>query len=154
VVPQLVLVLSSPAHRTRAALAVAGGWLRTVLALRAQVAAAIVVALLFLALGGDTGLPVDDAIMRWLEGPRHGVLAVLAALATAWLLVVTGVACWCAYQEPPSAAATAPSRRRPVAVMLAGVLLLGIGVDLALFRHRSVGFALVFPGATLALLSL
>jgi hypothetical protein len=124
---------------------------RRLVALRGQLVVMALVAVTFLALGGDIGVQVDDVIMRWVEQPQHGFAAVLAALVLTVLLALTGFVCVDGYSAPPAPA------QKPLSpgllLLLAGV---GIGVAagglvLALGASYGIGYLLVFPGAVLAL---
>jgi hypothetical protein len=152
VLPLLVLVVATPAHRARQLLALAGRWWAALTALRAQFAAAVVVLAVFLALRGDTGLQIDDAIMRWLEQPSHLVFAVVIAVGASWLFAVSAVVSRDAYRQPPRGRASTAAGCLATAGL--GVLLLAAGLLAALGWHHTVGYALVFPGAVLVFLGL
>jgi hypothetical protein len=130
---------------------------RQVTALRAQAVTAVLLAGVFAALGGDLGLQIDDAIMRWIEEPRHLATAVVAALLLGWLMVVTGLACCAAYERRPPPKSTVDGQ--PVDLSLTAVVLLGVagtvllvgGLTIALLARYAVGYAAVFPGAALLL---
>jgi hypothetical protein len=130
------------------------GWLRRLgrqlVALRAQVVSAGLVAAVFLALRGELGLQIDDVVMRWIEQPNHLAAAVLAALAMSLLIALSGEECCAAYEEPPRWKGELRVRT-VVAAGLVGLVLLVAGLWVALGSGHAFGYAAVFPGAALTL---
>jgi hypothetical protein len=130
-------------------------WLREIIALRAQLLPALLVPTLLVLLGGDLGIQVDDLAMRWVERPASAVLAGLAAVATSWLILITGRASWAVSLTPPKRTAH-PSRAQLWLVLGIGAALVAAWVGLRV-TGRAWGNILVWPGIALivfAILSL
>jgi hypothetical protein len=127
-------------------------WLGWLVALRAQlVAAALLAALVFL-LHGDLGLQIDDVAMRWIEDRTPGVLAVVGAAFASWLLLLSGEVCWYRHWQPRRPARPV-SRRGLVVGCVLGLLVAAGGLVIVAVLHRSFGAVLVWPGAAVLLFS-
>ncbi|HKT06225.1 MAG TPA: hypothetical protein VJT31_42510, partial [Rugosimonospora sp.] len=123
---------------------------RRVVALRAQVAAAALLAVLVVALQGDIGLQVDDLAMRWLEYWPAGVLALVATGFAGWVLLMSGEVCWYRHARPRQA--VRPIGRRTLVVLgAAGLVLIAAGLWLANGMDVAAGDVLIFPGSALLL---
>jgi hypothetical protein len=128
-------------------------WLRYLVALRAQVAAALLIAGVVIALQGDIGLQVDDVAMRWLEYWPALAFAVLVAVFTSWLMLLSGEVCWYRHLR----------RRKPgkpfrlgwlVAIGVFGIVLIATGFVVSNVLHYSMGDFVVWPGIALLLYAL
>jgi hypothetical protein len=125
-------------------------WLRHLVALRAQVATALLIAGVVVALQGDIGLQVDDVAMRWLEYLPALVFAVVVAAFTSWLTLLSGEVCWYRHLRPrPPAKPFSPARL--VAIGLVGIALIATGFVVANVLHYSAGDFVVWPGIALLL---
>jgi hypothetical protein len=144
-----LLLVAIAVRRDAGSLARAVG--RRLAALRGQLAVMALVVVVFLALGGDIGVQVDDVIMRWAEEPQHSVTAVLAVLVLTVLLALTGFVCVDGYAEPPKAKQKPLSPWALLLIAGLGVVLAGGGLALALMAQIPIGYPVVFPGVALAL---
>jgi hypothetical protein len=126
-----------------------GGYL---VALRAQLVAAALIAVLVTALRGDIGLQIDDVAMRWLEYWPSGLLAALAACFACWLILLSGEICWYRHwrvREPIRPV----TRGWLIGLGLGGLAVAAGGLVVVEVLHRAVGAVLVWPGAALLLFS-
>ena len=125
-------------------------WLRYLTALRAQVATALLIAGVVIALQGDIGLQVDDVAMRWLEYWPALVFAVVVAAFASWLLLLSGEVCWYRHLRPRPPARPF-SFRRLIAIGVVGIGLIATGFVVSNVLHYSVGDFVVWPGIALLL---
>jgi hypothetical protein len=125
-------------------------WLRYIVALRAQVATALLIAGVVIALQGDIGLQVDDVAMRWLEYRPALVFAVVVAVFASWLILLSGEVCWYRHLRPRPPGKPF-SRKRLLAIGLLGVALIATGFVVSNVFHHSVGDFFVWPGVALLL---
>ena len=126
-----------------------GGYL---VALRAQLVAAAVIAVLVTVLRGDIGLQIDDVAFRWLEHWPSGVLAAVAAAFAGWLILLSGEVGW--YRHWRAREPIRPvTRGWLIALGLGGLVAAAAGLVIVEVAHRAVGAVLVWPGAALLLFS-
>src|SRR5256714_3174364 len=128
-------------------------WLRYIVALRAQVATALLIGGVGIVLQGDIGLQVDDVAMRWLEYLPALVFAVVVALFASWLMLLSGEVCWYRHLRPRPPGKPF-SRRQLLAIGLLGIALIATGFVVSNVFHHSVGDFFVWPGIALLLFAL
>jgi hypothetical protein len=128
-------------------------WAGYLLALRAQLVAAALVAVLVTALRGDIGLQIDDVAMRWLDYWPAGILAAVAAGFASWLILLSGEVCWYRHWRARLPAPDPGTRIRLLVLGVLGLAVAAAGLVIVELAHLSFGAVLVWPGAALLLFS-